>query len=111
MQIPGGNHLDRSRQLLPRDYLADDPFAFGRDPSARIHVPEHGDPRWARVAALEHRLMLQWRRSPRSGAEMARLWGCSRQTWSRTVLGERWAGELLLAALLLDTSRAAQPPH
>lgn len=105
MQIPGGNHLDRSRRLQPRDYVIGNPFAFGRDESAQFTVPEGGDRRWARVAELEHRLVLRWRQSGISGAEMARQWGCSRQTFSRVVLGERWAGELLLAALLLGPRR------
>jgi hypothetical protein len=84
------------------------PHGYGLDPDARFVVPDGGDLRWAQVAELEHQLVLRWRRTATSGAEMARQWGCSRQTWSRMVLGERWAGELLLVALL-DVGR--ERPH
>lgn len=59
-----------------------------------------------RLAAIQHEVVLAWRaRGTPSGAELARRWGFSRQTWSRTVLGQRWAGAVGLAALL----EGAQP--
>jgi hypothetical protein len=111
MYIPGGNHVDRRRQLLPRDYVRGGPYGFGVDADAVFYVPVGGDPVWCRVAELEHRLILRWRarEDGPSGAAIARRWGCSKATFSRTVLGERWAGELLLAALL-EAGHSSTPP-
>lgn len=63
-------------------------------------VPPEGDPISARIAHLQHVLVCRWRATGISGAAIARRWGVSRQTVSRTTLGERWAGETVLAALL-----------
>lgn len=101
MRRPGANHLDRRRRLLPRDYL-DPPEAFGlRDP-IRWVVPADGDGTSQRVARVEHRLVVAWRLGDHrpSGPEMGRRFGFSRQTWSRCMLGERWMGETVLAAVL-----------
>lgn len=97
-------HLDTQRRLLPRDYIQGGPHRFGHDPDARFTIPPGGDEASARIAALQHRLVVQWRATNRpTGAELGRRWGFSRQTWSRTVLGQRWSGELLLVALLEAT--------
>lgn len=114
MYIPGGNHLDKRRKLDPRDYVLDGPLGYGIDPDARFRTPEGGDPAWCRVAELEHRLILRWReRGGPSAAEIARRWGCSKATLSRTISGHRWAGELLLTALvevtLITGSRQPRP--
>lgn len=99
MRIPGANHLDRRRTLRPCDYL-EDPDHFGRDGVAVFRVPPGGDAVSARIATLQHELVRDWRweRRPTSG-EIRRLFGISRQTWSRITLGQRWAGETGLAAL------------
>ena len=101
MRRPGGNHLDRRRRLLPRDYL-DPPEAFGlREPAAWV-VPSGGDRTSQLVARVQHDLVIAWHTGPRrpSGAEMGRRFRFSRQTWSRSMLGERWMGETVLAAML-----------
>lgn len=101
MRQPGGNHLDRRRRLLPRDYL-DPPEAFGLRHPVRWVVPAAGDGTSQLVARVEHHLVIAWRSRPHrpSGAEMGRRFGFSRQTWSRTLLGERWMGETVMAAML-----------
>ena len=99
-------HLDTQRKLLPRDYVEGGPHRFGHDPDARFIIPPGGDEASARIAALQHHLAVQWRATNKpSGAELGRRWGFSRQTWSRTVLGHRFSGELLLVALL-DATRS-----
>ena len=105
VRIPGGNHLDRQLRLRPCDYVLGGPQRFGST-AARFAVPPGGDVRSMRLAAIQHELVLAWRANGGpSGAELARRWGFSRQTWSRTVLGQRWAGAVGLAALL----EGAQP--
>lgn len=101
MRRPGGNHLDRQRRLLPRDYL-DPPEAFGLRRPDRWLVPPGGDRSSQKVARIEHHLVIAWRarHRPPSGAEMGRRFGFSRQTWSRSLLGERWMGETVMAAVL-----------
>lgn len=92
-------HLDRRRNLQPRDYLRD-PFAFGREPGAELAVPAGGDGISLQIAARQHVLVVAWRargKRPRS-SEICRRWGFSSSTFSRIVLGERWAGETGLAA-------------
>lgn len=103
VRVPGGNHVDRRRRLLPRDYLAD-PHAFGRPGRRAITAsPVDGDARSARIAALQHDLVTRWRRQGcrPSGASLGRAFGFSRQTWSRAILGERWMGEAVQAALVV----------
>ena len=98
-------HLDTHRKLRPWDYVRGGPHLFGRDPRTRFAVPPDGDEASALIAALQHQLVARWRTTHRpSGAELGRRWGFSRQTWSRTMLGERWSGELLLV-VLLDATR------
>lgn len=99
VNIPGANHLDRRRTLLPRDYL-DEPDLFGRSGTAVVRLPPGGDEVSARIAAIQHDLVRDWRVEHRpSSGEIRRLYGMSRQTWSRITLGERWAGETGLAVL------------
>lgn len=106
MRIPGGNAIDRQRRLKPRDYAVD-PHRYGHDPKAVFHLPEGGDEHSARIAAAQHQLILRWRSmSDRpSGAELGRTWGFSKQTWSRTINGQRWAGQAALTALTFATHR------
>lgn len=96
------NHLDGRLVGEPRAYVTP-PGAFGIDPKAVPRIPPDGDQRSCEVAWLEHRLLLAWRARPgrASGAALARRWGISRQTFSRVVLGQRWAGETCLALLLV----------
>ena len=110
MIIPGGNHIDRRRTLTPREYLID-PHRFGVGRRTPFHVPypPGGDPVSAKIARLQHELVLAWRATRPSGAGSrdARAFGISTSTWSRTVLGERWMGETVMAAVLrsLDLPR------
>jgi hypothetical protein len=99
---PGANAVDRRRGMLkPRDYLAS-PFLYGRDPSSLI-IPPGGDPYAAKVAWLQHQLLLQWRQNGcrPSGSAIAASVGCSPSTWSRTAIGERWIGDTILTGLFL----------
>ena len=103
MIIPGGNHIDRRRTLTPREYLID-PHRFGVDRSTafRVPYPPGGDPVSAKIARLQHELVLAWRTTRPSGAGSrdARAFGISTSTWSRTLLGERWMGETVMSAVL-----------
>jgi hypothetical protein len=98
---PGGNHVDRRRKLTPRAYLLN-PHGFGRDAQAQIHVPSGGDHISAEIARVQHALVLAWRaaRPDGSGSQDGRAFGVSSSTWSRSVLGERWMGETVMAAVL-----------
>src|SRR3712207_6028403 len=98
---PGANHVDRRRRLRPREYLHD-PHAFGRHVNASFHVPPGGDAVSAAVARVQHELLLWWRaaRPRRVGSRDARAFGISSSTWSSSVLGERWMGETVMAAVL-----------
>ena len=108
---PGGNHVDRRRRLLPRDYLAD-PYGFGQPRANRTVQPSGGDPVSARVAWIQHELVAAWRvrGSSPSGAQLGREFGFSRQTWSRAALGQRWMGEAVTCALLAAL-RIVRPPR
>lgn len=113
MRGTGSRHLDSRRLLRPLDYLAD-PWSFGAEGAARTQVPAGGDEVSRLVAELQHRLVAAWRAGggrPSAGALCARF-EMSKQTWSRVTLGQRWAGETVLAALMIAvTSRsgAANP--
>jgi hypothetical protein len=98
---PGANHIDRRRRLRPRDYLAD-PHAFGRQADVIFRVPPGGDAVSAAVARVQHQLVLDWRaaRPRRMGSRDARVFRISSSTWSSSVLGERWMGETVMAAVL-----------
>ena len=106
-----GAPIDARLRGLPRDYFVE-PHKFGWDDSIPIEVPPHGDELSARIAYRQHLLVLRWRRSPRSmsGARLAYLFGFSRQTWSRTINGHRWAGQVGCDALRygIAVARAAQ---
>jgi hypothetical protein len=108
MRRPGGTHLDRQRSLLPADYAVD-PHRFGRDPTLVFQVPPGGDARSREIALIQHQLVLGWRQRPDapSGAALARRFGFSKQTFSRAVLGQRWMGETVMAALLYAVRRPA----
>lgn len=103
---PGGNHLDRQRKLLPSAYL-EDPHAFGIDPTAHVIVPPGGDRRSAEVARVQHHLAIAWRRhaGPRSAALFGERFGFSKQTLSRSLLGQRWMGEAVMAAIIEAINR------
>lgn len=109
MQIrPGGNHLDRRRARRPKDYAIPSD-AFGQPVTVQWSVPPGGDAVSLHVARTQHRLVVSWRQHAghASGAAVASRYGFSRQTWSRTVLGERWAGETVLVALVETVAQAA----
>lgn len=94
-------HIDSRRRLLPRDYLLD-PWQFGQ-PIAGVNtcLPAGGDRVSKRVAEVQHHLVVTWRANGRypQASVLCEQFGMSKQTWSRVTLGERWAGETVLAAL------------
>jgi hypothetical protein len=98
---PGANHIDRRRRLRPRDYLWR-PHEFGHDPSALFRMPLGGDPVSQVVARVQHHLVIAYRAAgpTGSGSRDARLFGISTSTWSRSMIGERWLGETVMAAVL-----------
>jgi hypothetical protein len=114
MRRPGGTHLDRQRSLLPADYAVG-PHRFGQDPKLVFRVPSGGDDRSMEIARIQHQLVLAWRRRPDApaGAALARRFGFSKQTFSRAVLGQRWMGETVMAALLYGqrSPRSLRPPE
>lgn len=101
-------HLDRRLAGLPCDYV-EVAQRFGVDDDVGLVVPDGGDRVSAEVAWQQHRLVLAWRGRgcQPSAAALCRRFGFSKQTWSRTVLGQRWAGQLLLAALLQPSTAGA----
>lgn len=98
---PGWNRADHSLLLKPYRYLTD-PHAFGEDRPVRFVIPTGGDERSMRVARVQHGLVVRWRQLPDqpSQSSLGRLYGLSKETVSRTVLGQRWMGDLMSAALL-----------
>jgi hypothetical protein len=101
MPRPGNNHLDRTTlTLTPRAYLHD-PHGFGRPGPARWFVPPGGTQAGLRTARRQHVLACRWAetRTPKTG-QIRQTYGISKQTWSRIVRGERWAGQLGLEVLL-----------
>lgn len=107
MRSPSRTALDRRRTLTPRSY-ADDPWRFGIDHALGFAVPPGGDATSRDLAEVQHRLICAWRHAGcrPSGAEIGRRWQFSKQTWSRTTLGQRWAGETVLAALITELGLA-----
>jgi hypothetical protein len=93
--------VDRRRRLLPRDYLSD-PDAFGRNRAVQVIVPAGGDAQSAAIARVQHELVLRWRAQGcrPSGSRLGPSFGFSKQTWSRSTLGQRWMGEAVICALL-----------
>ena len=62
-----------------------------------------------RAAQVQHDMVIWVReRSRFSGAQLARRYEVSTSTWSRMTLGERWAGQLLLSALIEGSLAARQ---
>ena len=98
---PSGNHIDRRRTLRPRDYLWR-PHDFGYDAHAHFRVPVGGDTVSEAVARVQHQLVIAYRaaRPAGSGTRDAYSFRVSSSTWSRSMLGERWLGETVMAAVL-----------
>jgi hypothetical protein len=106
---PGWNQLDRRHKLIPRAYCVN-PYAFGVRADAAFHVPPRGDAVCAAIARVQHELALRWHAAGLDGcgSQAARDFGFSSSTFSRTLLGERWMGERVMAAVvyrLLDVDR------
>lgn len=102
MNLPGGNHLDRQLLLTPQDYLITE-AGFGRPGWFKVIVPPGGNTASARVAIVQHRLVVAWSTTEtgrRSGTQVAGRFAFSKQVWSRVCLGERWAGGVVSAALV-----------
>ena len=102
MRIPGGNHLHRQRSLSPRDY-ATVPERFGHDANLAFELPDGGDEASLRLSIVQHRVVCRWRvlrgeHGAPSGAELARRFGCSKQTISASATGHRWACGVVYAA-------------
>jgi len=99
--IPGANHLDRTVLTgRPCDYLRD-PYGFGNPGQHVWLLPAGGSPAGMRAARRQHLLVCAWKQTRRPGTGALRqAYGISKQTWSRIVLGQRWAGHLGLEALL-----------
>lgn len=100
VRTPGWNRLDRALlPLAPFDYVTDR-HVFGRG-DARFTIPDGGTELALRVARRQHLLVADWlqHRRPTTG-RIAEMYGISKQTWSRITLGERWAGQVGLQALL-----------
>jgi hypothetical protein len=103
--------IDARRQLLPADYIAP-AGAFGIDRRAGVVVPPGGDEVSARTARIQHQLVVVWNgQTPRpSGAALAREFGFSRQTFSRCRLGQQWAGQTVLCAVIDALQQLAGAP-
>lgn len=101
-------HLDRRRNLTPRDY-ASEPSLFGVVYDLEFIVPEQGDEVSKRVAHEQNLLVCEWERRDRqpSAARLGTRFGLSKQTLSKVTRGERWAGETGLAALTHATRSSA----
>lgn len=109
MRHPGWNAIDRRRgPLAPRDYCVD-PHAFGARQDAVFHLPDGGLTVDLQLARLQHQLVFRWQRCGRqpSSRQFAARWSISPAVLSRTVRGDRWAGETVLAALI--TALGADP--
>ena len=94
-----GAHIDQRRLLLPASY-AETPADFGVVTALRFRVPEGGDTVSMRIALELHLLVCAWFANGQrpSAAALCNRFEMSAATFSRTVRGERWAGETLLAA-------------
>ena len=77
------------------------PHDFGNDPQAHFRMPV-GDPVSQVVARVQHHLVIAYRAAGAtgSGSRDARVFGISTSTWSRSMAGERWLGETVMAAVL-----------
>lgn len=93
--------IDRRRTLTPRDYLRE-PALFGITSGAEFHRPDNGDDISLQLAITLHRCVVAWRAHPHrsTGAELARGFGFSKQTWSDVTAGRRWPGHTVVLALI-----------
>lgn len=91
--------MDHRRRLEPCDYLVD-PHRFGR-PGATLQLPFDGDEPSMWVARTQHLLVARWINSGGrpSVADLCERYALSKQTWSKCLLGERWASAAVLTAL------------
>ena len=108
---PGWNGIERQQlKLTPRDYAAD-PDLFGKRADLGFEVPPGGTVAAALAARVQHRLVIRCRQSSHySGAQLAERYGTSTSTWSRMTLGQRWAGQLLLCALVEGSLATKRQP-
>lgn len=98
---PGWNQLDRRHKLIPKAYCVN-PHDFGVRADVAFHVPPGGDAVCAAIARVQHELARRWHVAGLDGAgsQVARDFGFSSSTFSRTLLGERWMGERVMAAVV-----------
>lgn len=101
MKRPSATHIDLRRELDPRDYCVN-PHQYGRDPTAQFRVPTGGDQLSATIARLQHDLVIAFRATGPTGdgSQDARTLGVSSSTWRRSLSGQRWMGETVLAVVL-----------
>jgi hypothetical protein len=101
MNRPSATHVDLRRRLAPRDYCLN-PSQYGRDPAAVFHEPAGGDAVSAAVARVQHQLLIAFHatRPAGDGSREALSLGVSTATWRRSVRGQRWMGETVMAAVL-----------
>lgn len=81
------------------------------DTGLAFRVPPGGDELSMRIALEQHRLVCAWHGGGRrpTVAALGRRFGISKQTFSKTARGARWAGETVLAALSHATHSIQQP--
>ncbi len=96
------------RLLLPRDYLLD-PHQFGRHPHPRWQVPPGGDQRSLQVAMVLHAaaLVFHQRKDSHRARRVGQRFEFSKQRWSECMLGHRWPGETVLAAVISEFINAS----
>ena len=111
-RVRPANHVDARLGRPPRDY-AEQPYRFGEDPHVRFRAPVGESSAAAHAARVQHLLVVGWRaQSGRpSGTQLGRRFGFSKQTFSRVVRGERWAGSVVFAALVHATTPTTAPPR
>jgi hypothetical protein len=104
--------IDRRRKLLPRDYLAN-PYLFGVDLRAEMYLPPDGDAESLEIARVLHRCFAARRHCEQhiSGAELGRIFGFSRQSWSMVTQGQRWPGHTMLTAVIAALDPGFQQRH
>jgi hypothetical protein len=97
---PGANHLDRRRTRTPRDYFP--PGFYGTVSFAQSTVPAGGDEVSAAVAQIQHDLLVLYRAVRRYGwnRRVGSTFGISETVWQDVMVGKRWMGETVMAALL-----------
>lgn len=94
-----GAHIDQRRLLLPAAY-AKNSADFGVVRALEFGVPDGGDVVSMRVALEQHLVVCSWFGNGQrpTAAVLCKRFEMSTATFSRTVRGQRWAGETLLAA-------------